>query len=192
MHSKKPFSTQNKKQRISTSMSIREQIETKGYYRLNEPNGLDLININEFRLLNTEERSRDNGTKDIDPQLSQRLTTFAFYLKEKYIDTHWPDAVYNKFIVWDGVDRDNQGWHTDMFEDYDIFFLYYLDDTAPETGGSINFKWGSLTGNEETASYQPEAGDLFLVSNARGFWHRAESTSITRRVASFDFTTEKD
>jgi len=31
-----------------------------------------------------------------------------------------------------------------------------------------------------------------LVSNARGFWHRAESTSITRRVASFDFTTEKD
>lgn len=173
-------------------MQIRQDIETKGYYKLSEPEGLSLIGIDEFRLLNTEERSRDNGVKDIDPKLSERLTTFAYYLKEKYIDPNWPDAVYNKFIVWDGVDRDNQGWHTDMFEDYDIFFLYYLDDTASETGGSINFKWGSLDKNEQTATYQPKAGDLFLVSNARGFWHRAGSTSITRRVASFDFNIEKD
>ena len=173
-------------------MQIRHDIETKGYSKLSEPGGLDLINIDQFKLLNTEERSRDNGTKDIDPELSNRLTTFAYYLKEKYIDPNWPDAVYNKFIVWDGVDRDNQGWHTDMFEDYDVFFLYYLDDTAPESGGSINFKWGSLENNEQTASYQPKAGDLFLVSNARGFWHRAGSTSVTRRVASFDFNIEKD
>ena len=173
-------------------MQIKHDIETKGYYKLSEPSALDLINVNEFKLLNTEERSRDNGTKDVNTELSNRLTTFAYYLKEKYIDPNWPDATYNKFIIWDGVDRDNQGWHTDMFEDYDIFFLYYLDDTASDTGGSINFKWGSLEGNEQTSSYQPKAGDLFLVSNARGFWHRAGSTSITRRVASFDFNIEKD
>lgn len=173
-------------------MQIKHDIETKGYSRLSEPGGLDLIKINEFRLLNTEERSRDNGTKDIDPELSNRLTTFAYYLKEKYIDPNWPDAVYNKFIVWDGVDRDNQGWHTDMFEDYDLFFLYYFDDTEPETGGSINFKWGTIEDKEQTSSYQPRAGDLFLVNNARGFWHKAGQSSITRRVASFDFNTEKD
>lgn len=173
-------------------MQIKHYIETKGYYKLSEPSALNLINVNEFKLLNTEERSRDNGIKDVNPELSNRLTTFAYYLKEKYIDPNWPDATYNKFIIWDGVDRDNQGWHTDMFENYDVFFLYYLDDTASDTGGSINFKWGSLEGNEQTSSYQPKAGDLFLVSNARGFWHRAESTSITRRVASFDFNIEKD
>jgi hypothetical protein len=171
---------------------LRQDVETKGYFKLEEPGALDLIKVDEFRLLNTEERSRDNGTKDVDPELSKRLTTFAYYLKEKYIDPNWPDAVYNKFIIWDGVDRDNQGWHTDMFEDYDLFFLYYFDDTVPNSGGSINFKWGSLEGNEQTASYQPKAGDLFLVNNARGFWHRAGSTSVTRRVASFDFNTEKD
>jgi len=171
---------------------LKEDIETKGYYKLYEPHALSLISIDDFRLLNTEERSRDNGIKDVPQELSDRLTKFAYFLKEKYIDPNWPDAVYNKFIVWDGVDKDNQGWHTDMFEDYDIFFLYYFDDTSEENGGSINFKWGSLEGKEQVASYQPKAGDLFLVNNARGFWHKAGQTNITRRVASFDFNTEKD
>ena len=111
-----------------------------------------------------------------------RLNTFAQFLKAKYIDTNWDNAVYNKFIVWEGVDRDNQGWHTDMFEGYDLFFLYYLDNTKKETGGSIQFKW-----KDGEAYYYPRAGSLFLVNNCRGFWHRAESSSITRRVASFDF-----
>lgn len=171
---------------------IRNQIETVGFYQLHEPSGLELINVNEFKLLNTEERARDNGIKDVDPELASRLTTFAFYLKEKYIDGAWPDAVYNKFLIWDGVDRDNQGWHTDIFENYDVFFLYYLDDTYEETGGSINFKWTASDGTSHTASFQPKAGDLFLVNNLKGFWHRAGATTITRRLASFDFNIEKD
>lgn len=165
-----------------------KDILTKGFVKLSEPEGLDLIRINEFKLLNVEERTRDNGKKDVPPELTLRLETFAYYLKQKYLDDMWPNCVYNKFIVWDGVDKDNQGWHTDMFENYDIFFLYYLDDTFAETGGSINFKWGSLTDNEQTVSFQPKAGDLFMVNNLRGFWHRADSTQITRRVASFDYT----
>jgi hypothetical protein len=159
-----------------------KQILEKGYYELYEPDGLDLIGIDQFKLLNVEERSRDNGVKDIPKELFDRLNTFAQHIKLKYIDPNWDNAVYNKFIVWDGVDRDNQGWHTDMFEGYDLFFLYYLDDTKKETGGSIQFKW-----KDGEAQYQPRAGSLFLVNNCRGFWHKAESTAITRRVASFDF-----
>jgi hypothetical protein len=164
-----------------------KDIYTKGFVKFFEPGALDLIKINEFKLINVEERTRDNGINDVSPELTKRLETFAFYLKEKYIEPEWPDAKYNKFIVWNGVDRDNQGWHTDMFEEYDIFLLYYFDDTFKETGGSINFKWGTLEDKEEIASFQPKAGDLFMVNNLRGFWHRADSTSITRRVASFDF-----
>lgn len=163
-------------------------IYTKGFVKLSEPSALDLIKIDEFRLLNVEERARDNGVKDVSPELAKRMDVFAQYLNNKYILPEWPDAKYNKFLVWDGVDADNQGWHTDMFENYDIFFLYYFDTQYEETGGSINFKWGSLENKEETAQFYPQAGDLFMVNNCRGFWHRAESTKITRRLASFDFS----
>jgi hypothetical protein len=159
-----------------------KQILEKGYYEVYEPEGLGLINLDEFKLINVEERARDNGVKDIPSELAKRLNTFAQYLKIKYIDSNWDNAVYNKFIVWEGVDRDNQGWHTDMFEGYDIFLLYYFDDTKKETGGNIQFKW-----KDGEAIYQPSAGSLFLVNNCRGFWHKAGSSTITRRVASFDF-----
>lgn len=174
-------------ERSSMTYNIKD-IYTKGYVKLYEPGGIDLIKLDEFRLLNTEERTRDNGEKDVDLELKKRMETFAYYIKTKYIDSEWPNATWNKFLVWDGVDKDNQGWHTDMFEDYDVFFLYYFDDSKDETGGSINFKWNK----NETSSYQPKSGDLFMVSNHRGFWHRAESTTVTRRVASFDFTTDFD
>lgn len=165
-----------------------QDIYTKGFIKLYEPEGLDLIKIDEFKLINVEERTRDNGKNDVPIQLTQRLETFAYYIKTKYLDFEWPNSVYNKFIVWDGVDRDNQGWHTDMFENYDVFFLYYFDDTFKETGGGLNFKWGGLNDSEQTMSFQPKAGDLFMVNNMRGFWHRADNTSITRRVASFDYS----
>lgn len=169
-----------------------QDIFKKGFVRFNEPEGLDLIKIDEFRLLNVEERSRDNGEKDVHPELTTRLNLFAYYLKEKYLDPKWPTCRYNKFIVWDGVDRDNQGWHTDAFEAYDYFFLYYFDDTFSDKGGSISFKWGGLNSKEETATFQPRAGDLFMVSNQRGFWHKAGATKLKRRVASFDYTTSNN
>lgn len=162
-------------------------IYTKGFVKLSEPEALDLINISEFKLLNVEERARDNGEKDVSLELTLRMSTFAQYITMKYILPEWPHATYNKFLVWDGVDADNQGWHTDMFEGYDVFFLYYFDTQYPETGGSINFKWYNKDGSEETAQFYPQAGDLFMVNNCRGFWHRAESTQITRRLASFDY-----
>lgn len=156
-----------------------------GFKKFHEPYGLDFIKIDNYRLMNVEERSRDNGEKDLPQDLVQKLNTFAHFLCTKYILPKWEDAKYNKFIVWDGVDRDNQGWHTDMFEGYDVFMLYYFDDTDPSTGGSVSFKWNK----DKQAQFYPKAGDLFLVSNTRGFWHKAESTTIRRRVASFDFNT---
>lgn len=157
-------------------------IYTKGFVKLQEPAGLDIINIDRYRLLNVEERSRDNTANDISPELALGLSTFAQYIKAAYVDPEWPDNRYNKFIVWEGVDRDNQGWHTDMFEGYDLFFLYYMTDNSPETGGWVEFKWSA--GEER---HYPKAGDLIMVNNSRGFWHRAGASTIPRKVASFDF-----
>ena len=164
-----------------------QDIYIKGFVQLYAPDGLGLIGLDEFKLLNVEERARDNGVKDVNPELTKRLDTFAQYISMKYIYPEWPKAIYNKFLVWEGVDKDNQGWHTDMFENYDVFFLYYFDTQTPETGGSISFKWGTLNESEETATFYPKAGDLFMVNNCRGFWHKAEKTSVRRRLASFDY-----
>jgi len=171
-------------------MDIKNILETKGFVEFFEPELFDLIDLNNYNLLNTEERNRDNNKGDIPSDLSLKLDVVSNYLKTKYVDPYWPSNEFYKFTVWDGVDRDNQGWHTDMFESYDIFFLCYHDDTAKETGGAIQFKWKE--GNDfKIESFQPKRGSVFLVSNSRGFWHRAESTSITRRVVSFDFVTNE-
>ena len=122
--------------------------------------------------------------------MNTKLKLASAYIKEKYLDKEWPNNSFFKYTVWNGVDKDNQGWHTDMFEKYDVFFLFYNDDTYEETGGSIQFKW-KVGDAFETKSFQPKKGDIFLVSNSRGFWHRAESTNIQRRVISFDFLTNE-
>lgn len=167
-------------------MNIRKEIETKGFVEFFEPEIFDIVDLESYNLINTEERNRDNNKRDLPSELSFKLDVVANFLKTKYVDPYWTNNKFYKFTVWNGVDKDNQGWHTDMFEDYDIFFLCYYDDTAVETGGSIQFKWKD--GDEfKTAVFQPKKGSVFLVSNDRGFWHRAESTSITRRVVSFDF-----
>lgn len=164
-----------------------DDIETKGYVKFYEPQGLELVDLDNFKLLNTEERQRDNGVNDVDPQLNDRLTLFGNYLHQKYIVPTYPKSEYTYYNVWDGVDKDNQGWHTDFMENYDIFFLYYFDTSLPETGGEIAFRWD--TG---TDMFYPVKGDLFLVSNKRGFWHKAGATTIQRRVASFNFKTNVD
>lgn len=170
---------------------IKNNVLERGFHELYEPDGVDLIDPDQFKLLNTEERARDNGVKDVPPELAARLSMCAQALKQKYIDPIWPDAVHHKFLIWEGIDSDSTGWHTDMFEGYDVFFLYYLDDTYPETGGAIQFKWKE-NGVAKEASVQPKRGTLVLVNNCRGFWHRAIPTSARRRLASFDFTVGLD
>jgi hypothetical protein len=172
-------------------LTIKQIIESKGFYRFYEPMGVSLISLDNYKLLNVEERNRDNGEKDLPKVLQHRLNIFANHLKVTYVDPYWSNSKFLKYTAWDGVDKDNQGWHTDMFEKYDIFFLFYYDDTFSETGGAVHFKWKE-NGKFETDVIQPKSGDLILVSNARGFWHRADSTHIRRRVVSFDFVIEDD
>lgn len=174
----------------SPEMNIKEQLNHYGFVEFYEPEFANLVDLNNYNLINVEERNRDNNKRDLPHSLTKKLDVFSAYLKDKYIDPHWENNSFYKYTVWQGVDRDNQGWHTDMFEDYDIFFLCYYDDTKQETGGSIQFKWKE-NGEFKEKSFQPKSGSVFLVSNARGFWHRAESSSITRRVASFDFITNE-
>jgi len=161
-----------------------DDVNTKGYVKFYEPGISDLVALDEHTLTNTEERQRDNGEKDVDPILHQRLTVVGSYLHTKYIKPTYPKAEYQYYNVWNGVDKDNQGWHTDFMEGYDLFFLYYFDTTKEETGGNISFRHDK---GEDT--FQPVKGDLFLVSNERGFWHKAGDTKIQRRVASFNFKT---
>jgi hypothetical protein len=172
------------------NIDIKHLVNTKGFVEFNEPEFFEMVDLSQYNLINTEERNRDNNKRDLPEGLTTKLDVAAHYLKAKYIDPYWEDSKFYKYTVWDGVDKDNQGWHTDMFEDYDIFFLCYHDDTFEETGGAIQFKWKE-DGEFKTQSFQPKRGSIFLVSNARGFWHRAESTSITRRVVSFDFITNE-
>ena len=161
-----------------------DDVNIKGYVKLYEPGISELVNLDEHTLLNTEERQRDNGEKDVNPFLHQKLTVVGKYLHEKFIKPKYANSDYMYYNVWDGVDKDNQGWHTDFMEGYDLFFLYYFDTASEDTGGQIEFKWQD--GEEK---YYPQSGDLFLVSNKRGYWHKAGSTNITRRVASFNFKT---
>ena len=99
----------------------------KGYKRYYELEALDLIKLNDFKLLNAEERQRDNGEKDVSLYYTKRLNLFGHYLHQKYIIPEWNKSEYLYYNVWDGVDKDNQGWHTDFMEGYDVFFLYYFD-----------------------------------------------------------------
>ncbi|MDB4342476.1 2OG-Fe(II) oxygenase [bacterium] len=161
-----------------------DDVKTKGYVKFYEPGISDLVSLDKHKLTNTEERQRDNGEKDIDPLLHQRFTVVGSYLHTKYIKPTHPKSEYLYYNVWNGVDKDNQGWHTDFMEGYDLFFLYYFDTTKEETGGNISFRHDK---GEDT--FQPVKGDLFLVSNERGFWHKAGDTKIQRRVASFNFKT---
>lgn len=167
--------------------SFLEELMEKGFVKLSEPDGLSILNINNYKLINNEERARDNTKDDLHPDLVFRLNTFNSYIRMKYIDPQWPDNEFIKFLVWEGVDKDNQKWHTDSLSRYDIFFLYYLDDTFPETGGSISFRWGMKDGKTNEEVLQPKAGDLVIINNMRGFWHKASSTSIQRRIASFEY-----
>ena len=161
-----------------------DDVKTKGFVKFYEPDINTLIGIDEYTLTNTEERQRDNGEKDVNTFLRQKLDVVHTFLHQKYIKPTYPKSECTYWNIWDGVDKDNQGWHTDFMEGYDLFFLYYFDSTKPETGGDISFKYG-----DKEDSFQPVKGDLFLVSNQRGFWHKAGDTQIQRRVASFNFKT---
>ena len=158
-----------------------------GFVQLSEPGLLDLIKIDEFKLLNVEERLRDNGEKDVSPELTKRLKSAAVYLQTKYLDEHFKNPKLTKFLVWQGVDYDNRNWHTDCFEGMDLFFLFYYDTMSEETKGGIEFRAG-----DRYWTVYPKAGDLFLVNNARGFFHRAQACDILRRVSSFDFVVDDE
>ena len=44
-----------------------DDVNIKGYVKLYEPGISELVNLDEHTLLNTEERQRDNGEKDVNP-----------------------------------------------------------------------------------------------------------------------------
>ena len=94
--------------------------------RFSEPHALELIKLEEFTLVNTEERQRDNGEKDVDPKLNERLNLFGHYLHQKYVVPTYPKSEFTYYNVWDGVDKDNQGWHIQILWKTMIYFSYTI------------------------------------------------------------------
>jgi len=154
----------------------------KGFVVLHEPELVELLDIDSFQMKYTEEMLRDNTIEDLPAHINKQLELIAHTLKTKYIDEMFEESSFVKYILWEGVDADSAAWHNDGFEGMNAFFLLYLDDQNESTGGDVHFKWGD---NEETI--YPKRGDLVLLNQAPGFFHRAEKASILRRQASFDF-----
>jgi len=154
----------------------------KGFVFLRGENVADLIDVDSFKLKYNEEMLRDNSKNDLPSNVKMQMDIVAEYLKTKYLDRMFDEANFVKYILWEGVDADTAMWHNDGFEGMNAFFLLYFDDQDEETGGVVAFKW---EGGEET--FYPKRGDLILLNQAAGFFHRADKASITRRQASFDF-----
>jgi len=157
------------------------ELHTKGFTRFFRPDLVDLVD-GDFLLVHTEEMLRDNFKEDLPSHVNAQLTIIANVLQMDYMNQGFDHNQFVKYIFWEGVDADSGAWHNDGFEGMNYFFLLYFDNMAESTGGAVHFKYGQ---NEET--FFPQRGDLFLLNQNSGFFHRAEKASITRRQASFDF-----
>lgn len=154
----------------------------KGFVLLRDENAADLIDVDSFELKYNEEMLRDNSENDLPSNVKKQMDIVAEHIKTKYLDRMFETANFIKYILWEGVDADTALWHNDGFEGMNAFFLLYFDNQTEESGGVVAFKW---EGGEET--FYPKRGDLILLNQAPGFFHRADKASITRRQASFDF-----
>lgn len=156
--------------------------KTKGFAKLAEPGLVDLVDADAFGLEHTEEMLRDNMAEDLPDLINKQLEMVSRILKSKYIDDAFTESKFVRYIMWEGVDADSANWHNDGFEGMNVFFLMYFDDMHESTNGAVHFKY---PGGEET--FYPKRGDVFVLNQSPGFFHRAEKATVQRRQASFDF-----
>lgn len=165
-----------------------ETFKSKGYAKFEEKELSKMIDIDKVQFHFHEERLRDNFKDNLPKDVMMQMETAKVYLTEKYINPYFNKSEFMNYVVWEGVDADSSLWHNDGFEGGNVFFLFYFDDQFPETGGEVQFKWPG-EGNIDT--YYPKKGDLMLLNQAPGFFHRASKSKIQRRLASFTYYIEE-
>ena len=159
-----------------------EDFNTKGFVVFQSKPLVNLIDIDGFSMKYEGEMLRDNNAEDLPELINRQLEMAAVILQEDFINEMFEESEFIKYIVWEGVDADSAAWHNDGFEGMNAFFLIYFDDMSEETGGAVHFKRGEI----ENTVY-PKRGDLILLNQAQGYFHRAEKATIPRRQASFDY-----
>jgi hypothetical protein len=156
---------------------------TKGYAHFYEPELASMINVDDVDFVYHQERLRDNFRDGFSKQVVQQMDLATAYLTEKYIDKISNDYEFMNYVIWEGTDADSSLWHNDGFEGGNVFFLMYFDDQKEESGGEVQFKWPG--GGPDT--YYPRKGDVMILNQTSGFFHRASKSGITRRNSSFTF-----
>ena len=154
----------------------------KGFVLFRDEALADMIDVDSFTLKYNEEMLRDNSKGDLPEHVAHQMDIVSQYLKHEYLSRMFDKADFVKYILWEGVDADTAAWHNDGFEGMNAFFLLYFDDQDEETGGVVEFKW-----KDGEESFYPKRGDLILLNQQSGFFHRAEKATIKRRQCSFDY-----
>lgn len=159
---------------------MKEQFEnfvTKGYAVFTDPG---IIDLSKFVITNVEFAEDLYDITDHEEQ--QHLEKFINYVSEHYVKTVYPNFRVEYANVWDGVDAGSMNWHNDHVEGFDLNVLYYHDSTSPETGGEIEFKY---PGGED--KLYPKSGTLIFINQNGQFEHKANRSTVNRRVASIEY-----
>jgi hypothetical protein len=129
-----------------------------------------------------------NGfVKLYEPDLGLR-TNVADYLGNKYLSQLFPKWQLIEFGEADVVEEWDRitVWHNDStFVGCNVTFLYYMDDTNPDVGGSISIR----NGLHEEQIY-PKKGTLILMSQQPNVEHKAEYCKTRRRMYNIDYLVE--
>jgi len=90
----------------------------------------------------------------------------------------------NPYGLWDGVEPSSSEWHNDHIEGGNMFALIYFDSmpTDGSYGGSLSVKSPA-----NIITLYPQRGDIVFVSHADCIHHKAESSTIQRRVMNMAF-----
>jgi hypothetical protein len=159
---------------------------TKGYAKFSEIDLANMVDIDKVVFHYHEERLRDNFKDNLPVEVVKQMELVKVYLTQKYIDAAFKNYEFMNYVVAEGVDADSSIWHNDGFEGGSVFFLFYFDDQHEETAGEVEFRWP----NGGHAKYYPKKGDLILLNQTPGFFHRASKSKIPRRLSSFTYNVE--
>lgn len=154
-----------------------ENFVTKGYAIFLDPG---IIDLSKFNITNVETAKDLQDITNLEEKTL--LQQFVDYVSDNYVKTVYPNFEVKYANVWNGVDEGSMCWHNDHVEGFDFNVLYYYDSMSELVGGEIEFKYP----NGEDKIY-PQSGTLVFINQNGQFQHRANRSTISRRVASIEY-----
>jgi hypothetical protein len=152
---------------------------SKGFALLDGSAILGMISLNDIYIVNVE---HVDGVDDI-PKVKRTFSELRQFAKiKKFIQSEFIDPIFPiyeivSYNIWEGVDSGSLKFHNDSAEGQSFCFLIYLDSQFEATGGAIHFKYPF---GEDTV--YPKAGDVAWVNQQTKFQHKADRSSLRRRV----------